>query len=723
MKKLIGIFILLIWAFPVFSNPITGLLERIDKGASKKFVIEIRKEGTDDFFQLSQSGSRIKVCGNNYISVAVGINWYLKYHAGIQLSWNGMTAKLPKILPPMKYPERHETSLKDRYYLNYCTFSYSMAFWNWNRWQHEIDWMALHGINMPLDIVGEECVWRNMLKRLGYSKIEINRFIAGPAFEAWWAMNNLEGWGGPNPDSWYSFRLSLGKKILNRMKEYGMRPVFPGYSGMVPHDAVKKLHLNIAEPAPWNGYTRPAFLQPTDKHFQQIAALYYKEQQKLFGKADFYSMDPFHETNNIGQVDLTASGLEIMAAMKKVNPKAVWVVQGWTENPRKEMLKGLKPGDLLIVDLFSECRPMWGMQPSVSYRKGGYGPHDWLFSMLLNFGARTGLHGRMDELLHNFYLTKNNPLAAHLKGIGLTMEGIENNPMMFELMTELPWRPNKFDKMKWLNGYLKARYGIKDNTIEQAWGILADGIYNCPLTNNQQGAHESIFCSRPSLSSFQSSSWSKMQNYYDPTSTEAAARLMLKVADKYRGNNNFEYDLVDIVRQAIADRARIVYNRTVADFKSFDRKSFENDSKEFLRLLLSQDKLLGTRREFRVGTWINEARSLGTSEAEKNLYEWNARVQITTWGNRYPADNGGLRDYANKEWNGILRDFYYQRWNAYWKTLRNVLDGKPLVKLDFYGMEEPWTKAHNYYSSDPEGNSVDVAKEVFDEAFVLHSNK
>lgn len=63
-----------------------------------------------------------------------------------------------------------------------------------------------------------------------------------------------------------------------------------------------------------------------------------------------------------------------------------------------------------------------------------------------------------------------------------------------------------------------------------------------------------------------------MQNYYDPTSTEAAARLMLEVADKYKGNNNFEYDLVDIVRQSLSDRGRIVYNQTIADFKSFDKK-------------------------------------------------------------------------------------------------------------------------------------------------------
>ena len=142
--------------------------------------------------------------------------------------------------------------------------------------------------------------------------------------------------------------------------------------------------------------------------------------------------------------------------------------------------------------------------------------------------------------------------------------------------------------------------------------------------------HESIFCGRPSLNNFQASSWSKMKNYYDPTVTEEAARLMLEVADKYRGNNNFEYDLVDIVRQSLSDKGRIVYNRTIADFKSFDKCSFARDSRKFLDILLLQDKLLGTRSEFRVGRWIEQARKLGTTPEEKDLYEWNARVQITT---------------------------------------------------------------------------------------------
>lgn len=699
----------------LWSNPVHDLLERIDPGASKKFIIQVKK-GSSDFFELDQKGDKVVIRGNNYVNIATGLNWYLKYYAGIHLSWNGMTAELPESLPKVSTPVRKETNLSLRYDFNYCTYSYTMAFWDWERWEKEIDWMALHGINLPLAVVSQECVWKNMLEKLGYSKEEINKFIAGPAFLAWWAMNNLEGWGGPNPDSWYTQQEALQKKILKRMREYGIEPVFPGYSGMVPHDANQKLGLNVTEPKLWNGFTRPAFLLPTDSRFKEIAALYYKEQEKLFGKANYYSMDPFHELEDAGSVDFDAAGKAVLHAMKAVNPKATWVIQGWTENPRPEMIKNLNNGDILILDLFSECRPMWGI-PSIWKREKGYEQHDWLFCMLENFGGNIGLHGRMDQLLNNFYLTKNNPLAAHLKGIGLTMEGSENNPVMFELMCELPWRPEKFTKEEWLKGYIKARYGTYDETVAKAWDILANGIYNCPFGNNQQGTHESIFCGRPSLNNFQASSWSKMENYYDPTTTEDAARLMLEVADKYKGNNNFEYDLVDIVRQSLSDRGRIVYNQTVADFKSFDKKSFAAHSQEFLNILLAQDRLLATRSEFRVGRWIEQARNLGTTPEEKDLYEWNARVQITTWGDRVCANDGGLRDYAHKEWNGILKDFYYKRWAAYWQTLQDVLDGKPMVELDYYAMEEPWTVAHNPYPAKGEGDCISVAKEVFNEVF------
>lgn len=690
------------------TSPIEGLLERIDKGASRKFIIE-RENSLTDFFELDQKGDKVVVRGNNYVSIATGINWYLKYYAGIHLSWNGMTAELPSTLPPVLQKERHETTMQYRYDLNYCTYSYTMAFWDWVRWQKEIDWMALHGINLPLAITGTDVVWFNVLKRLGYTKEEINEYIAGPGFQAWWLMNNLEGWGGPNPDSWYIQQADLQKKILKRMREFGIEPVLPGYSGMVPHNAKEKLGLDV-KPGLWCSYNRPAFLLPTDPRFGEIASIYYEEMDKLYGKSNYYSMDPFHEGSAEG-VDLPAAGHAVMNQMKKNNPDAKWVVMAWGNNPHSQMIKGLKKGDLLVLDLFSESTPQWGDPDYKNGRKNGLDGHDWLYCMLLNFGGNVGLHGKMAHVINSFYKAKSHPtFGKDLKGVGLTMEGSENNPVMFELLTELPWRNERFDKDAWLDNYTIARYGKDCKEIKQAWRILSNSIYNAPAASSQQGTHESIFCARPSLKAYQVSTWSYMKDYYDPNEVIKAAELMLSVADQFKGNNNFEYDLVDIVRQAIAEKGRLLLKVVRAAHEAGEKDLYRSLSKRFLDMILLQDELLSTRSEFKVGNWIAQARNIGNTQAEKDLYEWNARVQITTWGNRAAAEKGGLWDYAHREWNGLLKDVYYVRWKAFFEKGENE-------KVDYYVLDEAWTKKTNFYSASSSDDCVEVVKKVFEIVF------
>ena len=676
-------------------NPVSAMLERIDTGASRRIAVELVPGGDGDFFEISSRGRRPLIRGNNYVNIAAGLNWYLKYYCGIHLSWNCMTARLPDgRLPLPSAPERHTTDLLLRYDLNYCTFSYSMAFWDWDRWEHELDWMALHGINLPLAAVGDECVWRNFLRRLGYDDAEIGRILPGPAYLAWFEMNNIEAWDGPLPEAWYAQQETLQKKILARMREFGMQPVLPGYSGMVPHDARQRLALNAPDQGLWNGIPCPAILSPQDERFPEIAALYYEEQARLFGTSAWYSMDPFHESKNDGGVDFAAAGQAVLAAMKAARPDAVWVLQAWSENPRDEMIAALPAGDLLVLDLFAECRPMWGME-SIWRREQGFRGHDWMFCYLGNFGGKVGLHGRMDQLLENWRQARAAQEAGPLRGIGFTMEAIENNPVMYELFSELPWLPEVPEREAWLKGYVSARYGTDHPALEEAWQLLGASIYNCPRGNNQQGPVESVFCARPAWDAFRVYARSKTEPYYDILAVREAARLMLEAGEELSGNDNYEYDLVDVVRQAVADRGReLLYARDTAGFR---------------QALLAQDRLLGTRREFMLGSWLRQAAQAAPAEEDRPLFERNARRQLTTWGDRACADGGKLHDYAHKEWNGLLRDFYLPRWEAFFAD--------PDGEHDWYALEEPWVLRTDAYPSEPEGDSVNVAREVFSALF------
>lgn len=702
-------------------NPVAALVDRIQPGQSARFVFELaEQQSPTDFFELGSRGGKILIRGNNNISIAAGLNWYLKYHAGVQITWNNPRPRLSNVkFPRPKQRERYSTEMLVRYYMNYCTFSYSTAFWDWERWEREIDWMALHGVTLPLSLTGTATVWRNTLLELGVDRARIDSFVAGPAHQAWWMMNNLEAWGGPNPEAWYEKSAALERRIVERCREWGMEPVFAGYGGMVPNDTVvwRQLGLTeVQEPGLWCGYKRPAFLLPTDPAFPKIADVYYKNLKALYGEeAKYFAIDPFHEGGSTAGVDLSASGAAIYGAMKRANPGAVWVAQGWQACPHPEMIRDLPGGDLLVLDLFSESRPMWGDRRSPWRREGGYGRHDWVYCMLLNFGGNVGMHGKMQRVIDGYYLARemqraDSACARFLKGVGTTPEGIENNPVMFELLYELPWRAERFDRMKWVEDFVLARYGHTLPQAVEAWRILANTVYDAPYDGWQEGTTESVFCARPALRVDRVSSWGSSVLNYDASETERALGLLVEVAERFRGCNNFEYDIVDVARQALADRGNVLLKRIETAFDKQDRDAFRRLSDDFLRLILFQDSLLNSRAEFMVGPWIEAAmRWGGRRPDEQAFYRWNARTLPTTWGNRHAADVGGLHDYAHREWAGMLRDFYYPRWKTFFDAL-NRGDAPP---ADYYPMEAAWAEDDRPYPIHAETNPIDMAWKVY----------
>ena len=74
-----NIFLLLSWLIllpsGILANPIKGMLERIDKGASNKFVVELHKS-PNDFFELDRKGDKVVIRGNTYINIATGMPHY-----------------------------------------------------------------------------------------------------------------------------------------------------------------------------------------------------------------------------------------------------------------------------------------------------------------------------------------------------------------------------------------------------------------------------------------------------------------------------------------------------------------------------------------------------------------------------------------------------------------------------------------------------------------------
>jgi alpha-N-acetylglucosaminidase len=657
-------------------------------------------EGGQDVFELESRNGKLVLGGNSGVAMAAGFNWYLKYYALMQVTCCGSQLEQPARFPVVPSKVRLASWARHRYYLNYCTHSYTAAFWDWDRWAQEIDWMALNGITMPLAVTGQEAVWQRVLRRFGFSDAEIGDFIPGPAFAAWWLMGNLEGWGGPVSQRWIDDRAELERKILARMREYGMTPALAAFYGMVPAKLREKQpQARIFDSGLWCGFRRPAVLDPADPLFARMAAVFYEEQKSLYGDAVYYAGDPFHEGAVINQIDVTKGAAAIRDAMRRHERKAVWVIQGWQENPVDALLKALAPGDALILDLYADARPQWSARPD------GFRGQEWLWCILPNFGGRSGVFGRLPRMGPDLEKARSHPMGKLLRGVGALMEGSDSNPVTYDLLYELPWRDSSPDLPDWIRRFADRRYGAAIPEAEQAWALLAASVYACPKA--QDGAPEPIFCARPSSNVAHASTWGTTALYYQPADLEKAVRLLLRCAGRLRAAVAYQYDIVELTSQVLSNRGLALYRQMMAEDPR--GPAFAQDAQSFLQLMRDQDRVLGTRREFLLGAWLARAQArAGSDETERRLFLKNARVQITTWGPRATADEGLLHDYANKNWSGLVRDFYLPRWSTFFDALSK---GKPAA-LDYYPMEEAWVNGTKIYSATPVGDPVKVAEAV-----------
>lgn len=110
------------------------------------------------------------------------------------------------------------------------------------------------------------------------------------------------------------------------------------------------------------------------------------------------------------------------------------------------------------------------------------------------------------------------------------------------------------------------------------------------------------------------------------------------------------------------------------------------------------ETILASNDHFLLGTWLEDAKSLASDKPEVELYEYNARNQITLWGPR-----GEIRDYANKQWSGVVADYYKPRWrvwvDAYDHCLaNNVTCNSTEIDLKiFNNVEQPFTYSKKDY--------------------------
>lgn len=692
--------------------PIYQLLERLIPSEASRFRFEFIENSDSDVFELESKNDIVLIRGNNYNSMAVGLNYYLKKYCKTYVSWFVNTKiVLPKTLPAIEKKIIKSARVENRFFLNYCTFGYTMPWWQWKDWERFIDWMALNGINMPLAITGQEAIWYEVWKEYGLSDEQIRSYFTGPAHLPWHRMSNLDKWGGALPKSWLTHQKELQKKIVQRERELGMSPVLPAFAGHVP-EALKKIlpEAKINRLSSWGGFKdeyRSFFLDPLDPAFKEIQYKFLTKQSELYGTDHIYGADPFNEVHPPSwEPDYLATvSKTIYNSIADIDADATWLQMSWifyferehwTNERIKAMVRAVPQDKMMLLDYYCENKEVWKMTDSFFNQ-----PFIWCY--LGNFGGNTMLAGNIDTVEERIeYALANN---AKMWGIGSTLEALDVNPILYEYVFEKVWENGKIDTNEWVKNWADLRYGDKNEVNQKAWELLHHAIYKTPARLGQA----TLTNARPTLVG--SGNWTTDPTIdYDNADLFKVWHLLLESPSE---TPSYQYDVANVGRQVLGNHFSVLRDEFNQSYTSKNLKKLNEDGKKMLELLDDLDTLLATQSSFLIGEWLENAKAFGVNEEEQRYYEHNARNIITTWGTAAQS----LNDYGNRNWAGLTKGFYKKRWELFiHDVILAVENNQPFDEKAFHKkvtqFEWQWIQGNEVYNAIPHGNTIKIAKRL-----------
>ena len=641
-----------------------ALIHRVFPDHANQFICAlVPSDSSSDVFEYeARPPAKIILRGNNGVSLAVAFSQFLRREAHISFDWQAVRPLNFSGQLPMPEKLRGNCLAKERFFLNYCTYGYTFPYWSWEQWERLLDWMALNGINRPLLQTGQEAVWLLIWQSYGMSAEEVRAYFSGPAHLPWHRMANLDRWGGPLPASYIEGQQKLQRKILSHARELGMKPILSAFAGHVPHE-LKRLRPNakITRIKPgWGGLSAEYatwYLDPTDPLFAEIQKKFLQEQAAMYGTDHLYAADPFNEMEppSWEPTYLARVSKAIWDGMVSADEQARWYQMAWTFSYDKhwteERLSALfapVPRERMVL-LDYACEEV-ELYPRT---KDFYG-RPFIWNYLGNFGGRTHLLAPLESSSENIAQALKVPNCI---GVGSTLEGLNVNSVIYEMLFEQPWQPhNGLQLSEWIRHYAIRRAGRIEPAVTEAWEILARKVLN---SKSIKGDNGSIFQVYPSFKG--KDDWTRPNIAYSASDLIHALEIMLKASAACRESDGYCFDVVNLTRQVLCNYGLNVYQRMVAAYTHKDVEAFKRESARFLEVGKNLDELLGTRHEFLLGSWLANARKWGGSPTEADYYETNAREIITCWHRL----SNGLRDYASRQWNGLLRTYYLPRWQKF----------------------------------------------------------
>ena len=706
MKKILLLLLSFSSVFTAFARKTDSALEvlqRASRQASIPVNLELKKNAGNMYYEYSVVDGILHLKGSDNVALCRGFYDYVKTHGLGMYSWSGNNIELPSELP-VTSPVKVVSPFQNHYYFNVCTYGYSMPYWDWARWEQEIDWMALHGINMPLALVGYEAILARVWKQMGLTDEEINGYFVGPAHLPWMRMGNVSGIDGPLNADWHKDQLALQHKILERMRSLGMKPICPGFPGFIP-EAFKRIYpdLHIVE-THWGGAFHNWMISPTEPLFAKISEAFIREWEKEFGKCDYYLVDsfnemdiPFPEKGNPARYEMAASyGEKVYSAIKKANKDAVWVMQGWMFGYQRHIwdyetlgaLVSRVPDDkMLLLDLAVDYnKHFWHSEVNWEYYKGFYNKQ-WVYSVIPNMGGKVGMTGVLDFYANGHLEALSSANRGNLVAHGLAPEGIENNEVLYELVTDAGWSSRRIDVREWLKQYSWNRYGAVPERLMTAWDYLLKSVYGS-FTDHPRFNWQF----RPG--SVKNGSINMNADYF------RGLEAFISVSDELKDSPYYLTDLCEMTAHYLGGKAELLTKLIDQEYLLGDMLQARFLQSRFETLMLGMDRILSQHPTLRLDRWLSFASKSARTDAQRIQYETNARRIVTIWGP--PVD-----DYAARIWSGLIGNYYLGRWKEYYRGRESG------EAVDLAEWERRWVEEnHDSYRWDSDLDVVSFAREM-----------
>ncbi|MBR4050163.1 MAG: alpha-N-acetylglucosaminidase C-terminal domain-containing protein [Clostridia bacterium] len=601
------------------------------------FVTETAE--SENTWSYEPAEGKVLIKGGNAVDMSVAYYAFLRDNCGgyfdVDHALKVGEFKLPE--------EKKEGVIEKKYRIcfEYTAFSCAACWWSWERWENEIDFMAMNGVNMPLSVVGTEAVWLKTMKDLGIKEDLALAGISGPAFWGWQLYNCFDGYLPQSSAATVDKRIELGRKIIEREKQLGMTPVMHGYSGYISRNFIQsKIRVRVNKTDEWCLFPKQYHIIVRDTTFHRIGTLYYRNLGLLLGEGCYFLADPFtaHEPAKRDSAFLAGVGAAIYKLISDQDENAVWVVH--SSSVRDSMFRAVPKENVLIIGSKEE---------SESSRFEGF---EFVVGSQFNNADVTSIHG-------DFNAVSGVCASENTSGVGVFSDGAYSNEAFRQFSYSAMSGAKNVDS--WLETYAKNRYRTDKKEALEALQLLKK---SCWREGQPVREHGSAICTRPTtLLRHTSVGDSGNDIPYDIADVFAAAKKLLEAQGK---TYEYELDVCDALRQALSDLANTVCKKALEGYKTKNVEQFETNSNLFLSIIEDMDRLLMTKKEFALPHYLELARSFGNSPEESENFEINILAQITSFG---PIKDSVLYDMCWKEWAGVLNTFYAKRWRAFFETL------------------------------------------------------